>query len=263
VSSDYRHWFLFNASPDIRRQIETFPGLQPQGQVRHTPIQAIVLTDAELDHTIGLLSLRETRVLRIYATGWVRTALTTWNPFLRTLAAYCEVDWQAIRLEESMVLRNVDDFDSGLECRAIIAGSDKTVAFAPTAAPHPEATVGYRVTDKRTNHALVYMPGVQALTSEIRNQLRDCNCVFFDGTCWDDDELPRLGINDKTSRTMGHVPISGVNGSLEQLAVLQGPRRVYIHINNTNPILIENSPERQAVEARGIEVAVDGMEMEI
>jgi pyrroloquinoline quinone biosynthesis protein B len=222
-----------------------------------------VLTDAELDHTIGLLSLRETRVLRIYATGWVRTALTAWNPFLRTLAAFCEVDWQPVRLDESMTLRGVDGFDSGLECRALITGSNKTVAFAPTAEPHPEATVGYRVTDSRTGQALVYVPGAQALTTEIANQLRAGACVLFDGTCWEDDELPQLGISGKTARAMGHVPISGAHGSLEQLAVLNSARRVYIHINNTNPILIENSPQRQAVLARGIEVAVDGMEMEI
>jgi pyrroloquinoline quinone biosynthesis protein B len=223
----------------------------------------MVLTDAELDHTIGLLCLRETRVLRIYATEWVHRAVSDWNPLLRTLRAYCEIDWQRLRLREPVELRGVDGLDSGLRCQAFATGGDKTVAFAPKPEPHSEAVVGYRITDTSTGRTLVYAPGVQELNTTVKDQLRDCASLFFDGTCWEDDELLRLGISRKTSRAMGHVPISGSGGSLEQLAALDVRRRVYIHINNTNPILIDNSRERQAVEARGIEVAVDGMEMEI
>jgi pyrroloquinoline quinone biosynthesis protein B len=122
VSSDRQHWFLFNASPDIRSQIETFPPLWPRNQLRHTPIQAVVLTDAELDHTIGLLCLRETQVLRVYATEWVHRALSEWNPILRTLHAYCEIDWQCLDLRESVELRGLDGLDSGLRCRAFATG---------------------------------------------------------------------------------------------------------------------------------------------
>src|SRR5262249_9058748 len=264
VSADQRHWFLFNASPDIRSQIEAFPPLWPRDRVRYTPIQAVVLSDAELDHTIGLLSLREGRCLRIYATEWVYTALSQWNPILRTLSAYCEVDWQPVRLQETVSLRGVGEVDFGLHCQAFSTGGKKTVTFAPPAAtPHPEATVGYRLTDTRTGRALVYLPAVQELNAEVRNQLQDCACLFFDGTCWYDDELVRLGINGKTARAMGHLPVGGDGGSLEQLAGLKIGRKVYIHLNNTNPLLIENSPQRRAVEAQGIEIAVDGMEMEI
>jgi pyrroloquinoline quinone biosynthesis protein B len=263
VSADYRHWFLFNASPDIRSQIEAFPPLRPEGPIRHTPIQAVVLSDAELDHTVGLLSLRETRSLRVYATKWVYTALSEWNPILRTLGAFCEVEWQPVRLQESMSLREADGADSGLQCQAFPTASGKAVAFAPDPSPHPEATVGYRLTDPRTGRSLVYLPAVHELNTGIREQLRGCACVLFDGTCWLDDELPRLGISGKTARAMGHLPIGGPGGSLEQLAALEIGRKIYIHINNTNPILIENFPERRAVEAKGIEIAVDGMEMEI
>jgi len=267
VSADYAHWFLFNASPDIRNQIEAFPALRPRGNVRQTPIQGIVLSDAEMDHTLGLLSLREARSLRLYATAWVYAALHTGNPILRTLEAYCRVDWQRMSLGELVPLRLTDGIDSGLWCQAFATLSTKRAIFAADvdvdASAHGEATVGYRVVDGRTGRALVYMPAVQDLNAGVRVQMEDCACLIFDGTCWHDDELARAGIVGKTARAMGHVPIAGDDGSLEHLAALGHGRTLYIHINNTNPLLIEDSPERQAVEARGIEVAVDGMEIEI
>ena len=263
ISPDQEHWFLVNASPDIRMQLEGVPRHRPRDQVRGAPIEAVVLSDAELDHTIGLLSLRETWRLRIYATRWVYTALREWNPLLRTLAAYCEVDWRPVNLQEIVPLWGAEASDSGLRCQAFSTGSTKTVAFAQQSIADPEATVGYRISDTRTGRTLVYLPAVQELNAAVRDQLNDCACVFFDGTCWDDDELPRLRISGKTSRAMGHLPIGGKDGSLEQLAALDIGRKVYIHINNTNPILIDNSPQRRAVEAHDIEVAVDGMEMEI
>jgi pyrroloquinoline quinone biosynthesis protein B len=182
---------------------------------------------------------------------------------LRTLAAYCEVDWRPVNLQEIVPLWGAEASDSGLRCQAFSTGSTKTVAFAQQSIADPEATVGYRISDTRTGRALVYLPAVQELNAAVRDQLTDCACLFFDGTCWDDDELPRLRISGKTSRAMGHMPIGGKHGSLEQLAALDIGCKVYIHINNTNPILIDNSPQRRAVEAHDIDVAVDGMEMEI
>ena len=123
--------------------------------------------------------------------------------------------------------------------------------------------VGYRITDEHTGRSLVYLPGAQQLTESVRAQLEDCTCLLFDGTCWQDDELIQLDIAGKTSRDMGHLPISGDDGSLEQLAPLPIERKIYIHINNTNPILIEDSPERRIVEEHGFEVAADGLELEI
>jgi len=263
VSADYRHWFLFNASPDVRSQIDACPPLWPQGDVRHTPIQAIVLSDAELDHTLGLLSLREAGCLRIYATEWIYTALSEWNPILRTLRSYCTVEWLPMWLQEAMPLTRADGVESGLCCQAFTTLSTKMVAFAVGSPVSPEASVGYRITDVRTGHVLVFLPALQQLNTTVRSQLQDCDCLLIDGTCWDDDELVRLGIGNKTARAMGHLPIGGQGGSLEHLAALNIGRKLYIHINNANPMLIEDSPQRQAVEANLIEVAFDGMEMEI
>ena len=263
VSADNQHWFLFNASPDIRSQIEACRPLWPQGGVRHTPIQGIVLSDAEIDHTLGLLSLRETGSLHLYTTEWVYSALTQWNPLLRTLGAYCAINWHPMRLHEIVVLPKVDETESGLRCQAFPTYSTKTVAYASQSAFNWEAVVGYRITDVRTNRTLVYMPAVQDLNEAVLSQIQDCACLLIDGTCWEDDELVRLTISSKTARAMGHLPIAGEKGSLEQLARSNIDRIVYIHLNNTNPLLIENSAQRQAVEAHGIEVAFDGMEMEI
>jgi len=263
VSADYTHWFLFNASPDIRAQINAFPALWPQGSVRQTPIQGIVLSDAEMDHTLGLLCLREATSLRVYATASVYTALHEGNPILRTLEAYCGVDWQPMTPGEFVPLRHADGTDSGLRCQAFATLSTKQALFAAAAAASLEASVGYRIVDERTDRALVYLPAAQDLNAAVRGQVEDAACLLFDGTCWYDDEMARLGIAGKTAREMGHLPIAGVGGSLEWLATVRRGRTVYIHINNTNPVLIENSPERQAIEARGIEVAVDGMEIEI
>jgi len=264
LSADYKRWFLFNASPDIRTQVEAFPSLWPRGDPRQTPIQAVVLSDAELDHSLGLLLLREGRRLRVYSTAWVHTALTEWNPILRTLAAFAAVDWQPIRLDEAVPLCTADGMDSGLRCKAFPTGSTKRLTFAPAeSAGHPEASVGYRITDARTGRFLVYLPALETLNSTVQANLAECACLMVDGTCWRDDEMARLGIVGKTAREMGHLPLGGEGGSLEQLAGLDIARTILVHINNTNPVLIEDSPERQEVEARGIEVAVDGMEVEV
>jgi len=264
VSADYERWFVFNASPDVHAQIGAFPALWPRRAARDTPIQAVVLSDAELDHTLGLLLLREGRRVRVYCTPWVHTALTEWNPILRTLAAFARVDWRPIRLGEMQPLCTAEDTDSGLRCQAFSTESTKRLTFAPAeSAGHPEASVGYRISDARTGRSLVYMPALEKLSAGVRGQLTDCACLMVDGTCWVDDEMARLGIAGKTAREMGHLPLSGEGGTLEQLAGLDTARTVLVHINNTNPVLIEHSPERQAVEARGIEVAVDGMEVEI
>ena len=263
VSADSQHWFLFNVSPDIGSLLNAFPALWLQDDGRHTSIQAVVLSDAELDHTLGLLSLREAGHLHIYAIEWVYTALNEWNRLLLTLSNYCPVEWQPVRLQEVTSLYRSDGIDSGLRCQAFPTRTAKVVAFAVESAAHPEASVGYRITDRRTGGALVSLPAMQELHATVRDTLQDCACQLIDGTCWSDDELVRLGISSKTARAMGHLPIAGDGGSLEQLAALDIDHVIYIHINNTNPLLIENSPQRQTVEAHGIEVAFDGMEKEM
>ena len=252
VSADYQRWFLLNASPDIRAQIESFPALQPGG-VRHSPLQAVLLTDAELDHTLGLLLLREAGDLEVHATAAVHEILCKGTSLLQTLGAYTRVEWRTVAAGIEIWLAD------SLSYRAFHVPTNKRARFGTG----EESVVGYRITDGHTGRALVYMPGAQELTASVRAHLDGCTCLLIDGTCWQDDELIRLGIGGKTSREMGHLPISGADGSLKQLAPLPIERKIYIHINNTNPILLEDAPERRIVEERGLEVAADGLELEI
>lgn len=254
VSADYRRWFILNASPDIRSQIEAFPPLHPHG-VRESPIGAILLTDAELDHTLGLLLLRESDNLEIHATEAVHETLLEGTSLLRTLGAYTNVEWRTVAPGKEVSLAD------GLSYRAFHAPTNKQARFGTGEVG--ESVVGYRFTDERTGRTLVYLPGAQDLTESVLAECAGCECLLIDGTCWQDDEMIRLGIAGKTARDMGHMPISGEDGSLKKLAPLSIERKIYIHINNTNPILIEDSPERRIVEESGFEVAADGMEMEI
>ena len=254
VSADYRRWFLLNASPDIRAQIESFPALHPRG-VRESPLGSVLLTDAELDHTLGLLLLREAGEIEVHATATVHETLRGGTSLLEVLGAYADVEWRPVASGEKVELAD------GLSYRAFPVPTVKRARFET--GEGEEGVVGYRITDGRTGRALVYVPGAQRLTASVLEQLEGCACLLFDGTCWQDDELIRLGIAAKTSRDMGHLPISGPDGSLKQLAPLPIERKIYIHINNTNPILLEDSPERRLVEKRGLEVAADGLELEI
>jgi pyrroloquinoline quinone biosynthesis protein B len=254
VSVDRRRWFLLNASPDVRGQIEAFPPLHPH-EGRATPLRAVLLTDAELDHTIGLLLLREAQVLEVHATSAVHETLRDGTAVLATLERYCRVDWH-------LVTPGVDvSLGEGLSYRAFDVPTTKKARFG--AGTEQGRVVGYRLTDQHSGRAAVYLPGVQRLTPEVREQLDDCACLLIDGTCWDDDELMQLGLAAKTAVQMGHLAIGGPDGSLEQLSGLPIERKIYIHINNTNPVLLEDSPQRRMVTARGMEVAADGLEIKV
>jgi pyrroloquinoline quinone biosynthesis protein B len=257
VSADHRQWFLLNASPDIRAQIESFPALHP-GADRATPLCAVLLTDAELDHTLGLLLLREGRGVALHATPAAHKTLSDGTSLLRTLERYCPVEWYP-------VVPGVDvTLTESLTYRALDVPTTKRARFgSPAEAAEEGRVVGYRLTDRRTGRAAVYLPGVQQLTPGLREQLADCACLLFDGTCWRDDELIQLGLATKTAREMGHLPVGGPDGSLTQLAPLPIDRKIYLHINNTNPILLEDSSERRIVDEHGIEVAVDGLEVQV
>lgn len=257
VSSDRQQWFLFNASPDIQSQIESFPDLHPD-EGRVTRLQAVLLTDAELDHTLGLLLMREGRGVEVHATESVHETLTSGSRVLETLEAYCPVKWQPVLPGAAVPLGNRSN---GLSYRAFDVPTDKPLRF-PGAATYGRV-VGYRVSDTRSGRSLVYLPCVQHLTPDVLDELADCSVLLVDGTCWRDDEMPSLGLAAKTSREMGHVPIDGPGGSLELLSPLSIDRKVYIHINNTNPILLEDSPERRRLERHGMEVAADGLELDI
>jgi pyrroloquinoline quinone biosynthesis protein B len=254
VSADHRRWFLINASPDVRTQIEAFPGLHPHDD-RTTPLEAVLLTDAELDHTLGLLLLREAKALRLYATRAVYKTLCEGSGLLRTLERYCPVEWREVVPGADIPLAD------GLSCRAFDVPTTKRNRFGTGA--DEGRVVGYRLTDERGGGTLVYLPGVQALTPALCAEIQGCQCLLIDGTCWRDDELVRLGLAGKTSREMGHLPIDGPDGSLAQLPSLGVRRTIFVHLNNTNPILLADAPERRIVEDSGMEVAMDGLEVEV
>ena len=254
VSADHRRWFLINASPDVRTQFEAFPGLHPYGD-RTSPLRAVLLTDAELDHTLGLLQLREADALRLYATPAVQKSLADGSGLLRTLERYCTVEWQAMIPGTDVAVAD------GLCCRTFDVPTTKRDRFG-TGVEHGRV-VGYRLTDERSGGTLVYLPGVQSLTPEVQAEIAGCDCLLIDGTCWCDDELIQLGLAGKTSRQMGHLPIDGPGGSLAQLPPLGARRAIFVHMNNTNPILLHDSPERRIVEDRGMEVAMDGLEVQV
>jgi pyrroloquinoline quinone biosynthesis protein B len=254
VTADQRQWFLLNASPDVRGQIEAFPPLHPRAG-RDTPLRAVLLTDAELDHTLGLLLLREAAALEVHATPAVYATLHDGNGVLATLERYCEVDWRPVTPGVDVAL------GEGLSYRAFEAPTTKRARFGT--GDEPGRVVGYRFTDEHSGRAAVYLPGVQRLTPQVRAELRDCACLLIDGTCWHDDEMLRLGLAAKTATAMGHLPMGGPDGSLAQLRELPVERKIYIHINNTNPVLLEDSPERRVVTDSGWEVAVDGLEVKV
>lgn len=254
VSPEGRRWYLVNASPDLRAQIESFPALHPR-DLRDSPLQAVLLTDAEVDHTLGLLLLREAPRVEVHATRAVHETLCHGTGLLRTLGAYTQVDWRPVVPGQDASLAEAVSY------RAFSVASTKPARFDGGDAGDP--VVGYRITNAETGRALVYLPGVERLTAPVRAELQSCSCLLVDGTCWQDDELIQLGISGRTAREMGHLPIAGAGGSLEQLSSLAVDRRIYIHVNNTNPILLDGSPERRTLEEHGFEVAEDGLELEL
>jgi pyrroloquinoline quinone biosynthesis protein B len=254
VSADQRTWFLLNASPDVRSQIEAFPPLHPRAG-RDTPLGAVLLTDAELDHTLGLLLLREAPTLAVHATPAVLGTLRSGSGVLATLERYCRVDVHPVTPGADVPLGD------GLAYRAFDVPTTKKNRFG--AGTDGGRVVGYRLTDTASGRAAVYLPGMQRLTPEVRAQLAGCAVLLVDGTCFADDEMARLGLGAKTSTEMGHLPIGGPDGSLEQLSGLGAERVIYVHLNNTNPVLLEDSPEHRAVLDRGMEVATDGLEVKI
>ena len=249
VSTDRHDWVLVNATPDIGTQLARLA--DPGAGIRRNPIVAVLLTDAELDHVTGLLSLREGSDLVVYATGWILRAAA---PILDILSAYVQVDRRELR-------PGVDTPLAGMSVRTIATGSAKRPRYAAgRLEPDPTAVVGYRFA---AGAVVAYMPCLPELTDELAAELKVADCAFLDGTCWTDDELAAVGLSRKTSRSMGHAPVSGPGGTLERFAALPVRRRVYTHLNNTNPLLVENSPARRQVTAAGIEVAHDGMEIQL
>jgi len=263
MSTDGERWYLANASPDIRRQIERFVGLHPRRGARDTPIEAILLTNADVDHVAGLLSLRESQPLLIYATETVRGWVMGSNAIFRVLnVAPKQSRWEKIELNKARPLIGLDGTASGILFEAF-AVPGKPPAYLGLQAGPDEATIGLRFIDEGSGRSVAYVPGIKQIDSRLAQILRGCDCILFDGTCWSDDELIAQGTGTKTALAMGHLPVGGPDGSLKNMAKVDGQRRIYIHINNTNPILDEDSEQRREVEAAGWEIALDGMDFEV
>lgn len=246
-------WFLCNASPDLRRQLALLPTDRTNG-LRATPIAGVLLTDAEIDHTAGLLLLRESSVpLHVYSTDDVRHALTEHYPVLRMLERYCGITWTRVAPGEPISLDG-----SSLEVEAFPTGGDPPL-YMPGDTDGP-ASVGFTIRDRDNRRVMTYAPALAALDGDIAHRFDASDCVLVDGTFWTNEELVSLGIATRDARAMGHAPLTGAGGTLATLSKLR-TRKILVHVNNTNPILLDDSKERTTVEAGGVEVAYDGMEI--
>jgi pyrroloquinoline quinone biosynthesis protein B len=259
VTADDRHWFLLNASPDLRAQTAAFPPLHPPaGPLRGSPIEAVLLTNADLDHTLGLFLLREGEKLPVHATPAIRQSLTYGLSVTTTLQPFCGVEW-IISPPELSTLPNRDGTESGIRYQSVrLAG--RAPRFVQTTGPSAENVVGYLLVDRQSQGRLLCLPDVACLDSELKRLLPECDLLLFDGTFWSEDEMERQGVSHQRASQMGHVPISGPEGSLQFLKQVQVRHKVYVHINNTNPILLEDSSERRLVLEAGCQIGQDGME---
>ena len=264
VSADGEHWFLLNASPDLRAQILANPPVQPRRSGRDSPIAGAVLTNGDVDAIAGLLTLRESQKLALYATPRVLDVLAA-NSIFNVL----NPDFVARRplaLGQPADLATSEGQPTGLCVEAFsvpgkVALYLEDAAIEQRLAQRSEDTIGLAISAPATGKCFYYVPACAALDDDLRARLRGSSLVFFDGTLWRDDEMIRAGLGAKTGRRMGHLSVSGPQGSITAFGDLEVKRKLFIHINNTNPILCAGSPERAAVEAAGWEVARDGLEI--
>ncbi|MBB3826954.1 pyrroloquinoline quinone biosynthesis protein PqqB [Xanthomonas arboricola] len=254
VSADGQRWVLINASPDFRQQILATPALWPQQGLRHSPIEAVLLTSGEIDHIAGLLSMRESQPFSLHASSRVLDLLAqnpifdAVNPHYVTRTPFAldtPLPLLGLQLTPFSVPGKVPLF---MESRSggDLAGSN-------------EETLGLTIDDGR--HRVHYIPGCAAMTDALRARLQGAELVFFDGTLWRDDEMVQLGVSQKTGRRMGHLSIDGPEGTIAAFETLNVARKIFIHINTTNPVLDIHSPEYASARASGWDVAHDGLEI--
>jgi pyrroloquinoline quinone biosynthesis protein B len=263
VSRDGEDWILLNASPDLGAQLRASPALHPRTGLRHTPIQAVVLMDSQIDHAVGLLSLREGPRLQLHCAPTVYEDLTTGLPLLKVLESYCGATWHPMPLAAG-----------GGEWRDIAGLRLQAVAVPGKAPPYSPRrkteelgnNTALIIEDPATGGRLFYAPGLAQVGDTEQRCLDQCDCAMVDGTFWTEDEMVAAGLGSKFAADMGHLPqCDGPRGRgmLRALEASRARRKVLIHINNSNPILDEDGPERGELSRRGIEVAFDGMQLEI
>jgi pyrroloquinoline quinone biosynthesis protein B len=261
LSDDGQHWILCNASPDIRVQLESFPKLQPARKLRDTAIGAVILLDSQIDHTTGLLSLREGCPHQVWCTEMVHQDLSTGFPLFPMLT-----HWNG-GLQHNLINLDGEPFSipacPGLRITAIALRSSAPPYSPHRGNPHPGDNIGLFVEDTRSGRSLFYAPGLGQVDDSLLAWMGRADCLLVDGTLWRDDEMRVCEVGDKLGSEMGHLAQSGPGGMIEVLDSLAGPRKVLIHINNTNPILDVDSPERAMLAEHEIEVAWDGMSIEL
>ena len=266
VSTDKRYWLLFNASPDIRAQLLAYPELGPGDQIRGSGVKATFLMDAQLDHASGLLFMRESHLpLDLYCTRRVHEDLTTGYPLLPTLSHYCGLEFHEVgiheREDENIPFTPVGFPD--LEIKALPL-SGKAPPYSPNRGNEAVGDNIYvRITDKRTARSLIYAPGVGEIPPGFDEQVASAEMVLIEGNFWHEDDMARSGCGKKTAADMGHVHLAGDDGLMQYLDRFENTRKMLIHINNTNPILRAGSVESRELREHHIEVADDGMLLEI
>lgn len=261
ISTDKVHWLLINASPDIRSQLNSQPLMQPARDLRDTGITAVMLVDSQIDHTTGLLILRENNhALELYCTDSVYEDLTTGFPVLNMIQNYCGVNRYTLKINgENTSVKGID----GLRITAITLSS-KAPPYSPHRdAPAPGDNVGLWIEDINNGGKLFYAPGLGRFEEHLKPYCSQADCLLVDGTCWTDDEMSSRGVGTKLASQMGHLAQSCPGGMIEQLQAFPQARKILIHINNTNPILDEDSQEREFLADNGIEVSHDGMLLEL
>jgi len=258
LTQNEQDWALVNASPDILAQIRALPALQPARAIRDTGIASVLLMDAQIDHVTGLLMLRERNSpLPLYATAQVIEDLSRGLTVLGALEHYCGTDRHLIDPGTAFSLPHLSDVEL-----LPITLSSKAPPYSPHRHdPHPGDNIGLRILDRASGRQAFYAPGLGELSAGVESAMREADVLLIDGTFWREDEMIALGLSKKTAAEMGHLPQSGPGGMIEVLARMPAARKILIHINNSNPILREDSDERALLHAHGIEVAHDGMEI--
>jgi pyrroloquinoline quinone biosynthesis protein B len=264
ISADNEHWFLINASPDLRQQLIATPQLHPKsGRLRHSPIAGVILTNSEVDAVAGLLSMREGSPFTIYAHPRVLAILKA-NSIFNVLSE-TNVKRQPIALDEAFEPDLPDGSPSGIEILPFaVAGKG---AWYLEGKAHPAGgggagdTLGLRIGDKASGKHLYFLAACAQVTPELKRRLAGASLIFFDGTVWRDDELIAAGLGTKTGQAMGHISMSGENGAITALADLGIDRKIFLHINNSNPALLQDSAERRTAERAGWQIPADGTEI--
>jgi pyrroloquinoline quinone biosynthesis protein B len=264
ISADDEHWFLINASPDLRQQLTATPQLHPKaGRLRHSPVAGVILTNSEVDAVAGLLSMREGSPFTVYAHTRVLAILKA-NSIFNVLSE-TNVKRQSIAVDEAFEPALPDGSPSGIGILPfVVPGKGAWYLEGKT---HPAGddgtgdTLGLRIGDKATGRHFYFLAACAEVTPDLKQRLAGASLIFFDGTVWRDDELIAAGLGNKTGQAMGHISMSGDSGAIAALAELGIDSRIFLHINNSNPALLPGSAEREAVERAGWQIPADGMEI--